>query len=242
MQSNELKKRFGVQVRRRRTDLGLSQEQLAERANLHRTYVSDVEAGKRNPSLESIQRLVEALGVSIGEVFKCLEESPGATVVATSKSLALGEGEETVADILLVEDDPQDVELALTAFRAAKLANRVHVARDGAEALDYLFARGNFKRRSGSPQLVLLDMNLPKVHGLEVLRRIKADERTRNIPVVVLSVSRREDYIEEAVRMGAEGYMVKPMDFQNFMRLTPKLSLQWALVKPIIRSTTESRT
>jgi CheY-like chemotaxis protein len=240
MHSAEVKKRFGVQVRRRRTDLGLSQEQLAEKANLHRTYVSDVEAGKRNPSLESIQRLVQALGVSIGEVFMSLEEPPGAVAIATSRSVMSSEAGEAVADILLVEDDPKDVELALLAFRAAKIANRVHVVRDGAEALDYLFARGDFKRRSGSPQLVLLDMNLPKIQGLEVLRRIKADERTSKIPVVILSVSRRDDYIEEAVRLGAEGYMVKPMDFQNFMRLTPKLSLQWALVKPTAKARARS--
>src|SRR5437588_2171964 len=134
MDLGNVKKGFGAEVRRRRNHLGFSQEELAERANLHRTYVSDVEAGKRNPSLESIQRLAQALGASIGSVFAALEAvTPAPPIQAHAKH---PRDEESVQDILLVEDNPRDVELALGAFRAAKLANRVRVLRDGSKVTE----------------------------------------------------------------------------------------------------------
>jgi CheY-like chemotaxis protein/DNA-binding XRE family transcriptional regulator len=228
MQPADVQKGFGAEVKRRRIHLGISQEKLAERANLHRTYVSDVEAGKRNPSLASIQRLTLALGASLGAIFASVENGAKGTS-DTSNILTPRAG-----DILLVEDNAKDAELTLTAFKQAKLTNSVQVVHDGVEALDFVFCRGPYSKRPKTelPQVVLLDLHLPKIHGLEVLRRIKADEFTRKIPVVVLTVSQRDDDIREALQLGAQSYIVKPVDFQNFAQSTSKLSLRWALLNP----------
>jgi CheY-like chemotaxis protein/DNA-binding XRE family transcriptional regulator len=226
MQPADVQKGFGAEVKRRRVQLGISQEKLAERANLHRTYVSDVEAGKRNPSLASIQRLTLALGASLGAIFASVEDGKKADF-GNAAGHKLG-------DILLVEDNLKDIELTLTAFRQAKLTNPIQVVHDGIEALDFVFCRGHYAKRpkTDRPQVVLLDLQLPKIHGLEVLRRIKADEFARKIPVVVLTVSQRDDHIHEALRLGAQSYIVKPVDFQNFSESTSKLSFRWAMLNP----------
>jgi two-component system response regulator len=225
MQPADVQKGFGAEVKRRRVQLGISQEKLAERANLHRTYVSDVEAGKRNPSLASIQRLTLALGASLGAIFASVEDGKNSNGEPNSPKLG---------DILLVEDNHKDIELTLAAFRQAKLTNPIHVIHDGIEALDYVFCRGNYAKRPRTerPQVVLLDLHLPKIHGLEILRRIKGDEFARKIPVVVLTVSQRDDHIQEALRLGAQSYIVKPVDFQNFSQSTSKLSFRWAMLNP----------
>lgn len=227
MDAADVQKGFGAEIKRRRIELGISQEKLAERANLHRTYVSDVEAGKRNPSLASIQRLTLALGASLGAIFASVEDG--------TKVPGRGDRPPKLGDILLVEDNLRDVELTLTAFKQAKLTNPVEVVHDGAEALDYVFCRGKFAKRQKTerPQVVLLDLHLPKIHGLEVLRRIKADEYARKIPVVVLTVSQRDDDIREAMRLGAQSYIVKPVDFQNFSQSTSKMSFRWAMLNPV---------
>lgn len=233
MEIIDLRKRFGAEVKRRRIQMEISQEELGERASLHRTYVSDVEAGKRNLSLASMERLSRALGVSIGAVF-CSAEDDTAMAVGSSRN---EEAADSTADILLVEDDPNDVELTLNAFKKAKLTNRVRVARDGAEALDFLFRRGAYAKHRirKQPQLVLLDFDLPKVPGLEVLRRLKADKRTRMIPVVVMTVLRKDPRCREATRLGAEGCLVKPLTFASFSHVMPKLSFGWALLRPEVR-------
>jgi two-component system response regulator len=230
MDTADVQKGFGAEVKRRRIQLGISQEKLAERASLHRTYVSDVEAGKRNPSLASIQRLTLALGASLGALFASVEDV-SRTSVESAVPLA-----PKLGDILLVEDNSKDVELTLAAFKQAKLTNPVQVVHDGTEALDYVFCRGSYASRPKKerPQVVLLDLHLPKMHGLEVLRRIKTDEFSRKIPVVVLTVSQRDDYIREALRLGAQSYIVKPVDFQNFSQITSKLSFRWAMLEPAI--------
>ncbi len=134
--------------------------------------------------------------------------------------------------ILLVEDNADDVELTLRAFQRGKLANDVVVARDGVEALDYLLARGEHAGRTADtdPQLVLLDLKLPKVDGLEVLRQLRAEERTRLLPVVVLTSSREERDIVESYRLGANSYVRKPVDFQEFSEATYQLGLYWLVL------------
>ena len=214
-----VKSRLGAEVRRRRFKLGISQEELGERAALHRTYVSDVEAGKRNLSLESLERLARALDSSLGSVFDSIEAQAGVR--------GPGGVHSDVAEILLVEDNPDDVDLALAAFKRAKLANPVRVARDGAIAMDMLSGRDPL------PHLVLLDLHLPQIGGLEVLRRIKSDERTRSIPVVVLTVSRRGEDFREARQLGADAYITKPVEFENFSQVAPRLSFRWALLESI---------
>jgi two-component system response regulator len=135
-------------------------------------------------------------------------------------------------EILLVEDNPSDVELALHALAKHHLANRIQVVRDGAEALEFVFCTGAYAQRANenSPRVILLDLKLPKVDGLEVLRQIKADERTRAIPVVVLTSSREEPDIAESYRLGVNSYIVKPVDFEQFTEAVRQLGLYWLLL------------
>jgi two-component system, response regulator len=135
-------------------------------------------------------------------------------------------------EILLVEDNPNDVELTLHALKKNNLANRIQIVRDGAEALEYLFgsgadAGGDINHK---PKVILLDLKLPKVDGMEVLKRIKADERTRSIPVVVLTSSREERDIVESYRLGVNSYIAKPVDFEQFTEAVRQLGLYWLLL------------
>lgn len=226
--TSNIKTRFGVLVKARRADLGISQEELAGRAGLHRTYVCDVEKGTRNVSLENIEKLAHALQTPVAKLLSVSGKS------GAEKSTEELISSDELVDILYVEDRPDDVELAIAALNTARIANKVHVVRDGAEALHYLFCSGPYIHRlpSNRPQLILLDLQLPKIGGLEVLRRIKADPRTRAIPVIVLTASSRDKDILISKRLGAEHYIVKPVDFQNLSEVTPRLSFQWALLKP----------
>ena len=139
---------------------------------------------------------------------------------------------EKSVEILLVEDNPDDVELTLHAFRKHNLANRVHIVRDGAEAVDFLFRTGAYKDRhiEDNPHVVLLDLKLPKVDGLEVLRRMKEEPRTRMIPVVVLTSSREERDIMESYQLGVNSYIVKPVNFEQFTEAVRQLGLYWLLM------------
>ena len=133
--------------------------------------------------------------------------------------------------ILLVEDDPQDVELTLAALEEQNLANRVFVVNDGAQALDYLYCRGQFKQRAGgNPIVVLLDNKMPKVSGLEVLKTIKVDENLKTIPVVVLTSSRETPDLVEFYKHGVNAYVVKPVGFSEFMQAVKQLGIFWAAV------------
>jgi CheY-like chemotaxis protein len=133
--------------------------------------------------------------------------------------------------ILIVEDDPRDVELTLTALEEYKLANEVVVTGDGEEALDYLYRRGRFAGRGGeNPAVVLLDLKLPKVNGLEILQQIKADDQLRQIPVVVLTSSREERDLVASYKLGVNGYVVKPVDFHEFINAVKELGVFWAIV------------
>ena len=133
--------------------------------------------------------------------------------------------------ILLAEDNPKDVELTLAALEEYNLANEVIVANDGAEALDYLYRRGKFAMRSGNnPVVVLLDLKMPKVDGLEVLRTIKSNPDLKTIPVVMLTSSREENDLVESYRLGVNAYVVKPVDFQQFVDAVKKLGAFWALL------------
>jgi CheY-like chemotaxis protein len=213
-----LKFRLGSAVKTRRSAMGISQEELADRAGLHRTYVSDIERGARNPSLESIEKLAAALGVSIPSLF-----ARGAE----------GKPEMELVEILLVEDDPRDADLTLRAFKKARITNPVRIARDGAEAIEFIFGAGSYSRapRRPLPGVVLLDLHLPKLNGIEVLRQMKADPSTRGIPVVILTVSDSDRDIAACRRLGAASYIVKPVEFRNFSEAMPTLDFDWALLK-----------
>jgi two-component system response regulator len=135
-------------------------------------------------------------------------------------------------EILLVEDSPEDAELTIRALRRNKLANDIEVVEDGAEALDFLFCRGVHKDRSPShtPRLVLLDLKLPKIGGLEVLRAIRADERTKTMPVVVLTSSKEERDLVSSYNLGVNAYAQKPVDFEQFSETIRHIGLFWMLV------------
>ena len=133
--------------------------------------------------------------------------------------------------ILIVEDDPRDVELTMTALEEYNLANEVVVTRDGAEALDYLYCRGEFSSRSSeNPAVMLLDLKLPKIDGLEVLQQVRSDERLKMIPVVVLTSSNEEKDMIRSYQLGVNAYVVKPVDFHEFVNAVKELGVFWAVI------------
>jgi two-component system, response regulator len=140
-------------------------------------------------------------------------------------------------EILLVEDNPNDAELTLRAFKKSNLDNKVHVVTDGAQALDFVFCTGAYTDRNikKPPKVILLDLKLPKVDGKEVLRRIKSDERTRIIPVVIMTSSQEESDVFESYHLGANSYIVKPVDFEKFGHTIVELGMYWIFInKPPI--------
>ena len=216
--------RFGASVRDLRRRMGISQEALAERADLHRTYVAGIEGGVRNVTLKVVDKLAKALQVT------------PATLL--SGEVLEGNGHahprnQSFVEILLAEDNPDDVQTALQAFKETRFVNSVHVVRDGQETLDYLFCQGKYSSRKleDRPKLLLLDLDLPKINGLEVLRRIKADKRTRMIPVVVVTTSQKHRDIAECRRLGTS-YVEKPLDLCQLTEVTPDLNLDWGLMEP----------
>jgi two-component system, response regulator len=135
----------------------------------------------------------------------------------------------TKIDLLLVEDNPEDLELALRALRKADLAQRVHVCRDGAEAVEYIFCQGPYAKRqiTDTPKVILLDLKLPKIDGIEVLRRIRGDPRTETIPVVALTSSKEQRDVVETYRLGVNSYIVKPVNFDSFAEAVRELGFYW---------------
>lgn len=134
-------------------------------------------------------------------------------------------------EILIVEDDPNDAELITRALRKHKLTNKLVLLKDGAEALDFLFGEGSFAQMDdGKPRVILLDLKLPKVNGIEVLRKIKSEERTKKIPVVILTSSREERDLKDAYELGVNSYVTKPIQFDEFAKVVSDLGMYWLLL------------
>jgi CheY-like chemotaxis protein/DNA-binding XRE family transcriptional regulator len=220
----DIEKQFGTAVKKWREKLALSQDDLAKRADLHRTYICDIERGARNVSLKNVQKLATALAIPLATLFADLNGKSAAAPMTTDQQV----------DILIVEDDVNDVTLTMHAFEKWGLRNRIYIVHDGAAAMDFVFGSGAFAHRSpiDQPQVILLDLHLPKIDGLELLRRMKADPRTSSIPVIILTGSKDSRDITECRRMGVENYIVKPVDFQSFSEVSLQLNLQWILTKP----------
>jgi two-component system response regulator len=140
--------------------------------------------------------------------------------------------ENNAVEILIVEDSSQDLELTLRALRKSKLANNICVARDGAEAVEFIFCEGPHAHRKveNGPKVILLDLKLPKLDGIEVLRRVKSDSRTKSIPVVVLTSSKEQKDVVESYQLGVNSYIVKPVDFEGFASAVGSLGLYWLLL------------
>jgi two-component system, response regulator len=136
-------------------------------------------------------------------------------------------------EILLVEDNPNDAELTRRALKKGNITNNIFTVTDGEQALDYLFSRGSFKGNEAKPKVVLLDLKLPKVNGLEVLREIRSNEKTKSIPVVVLTSSQEEKDIIESYKLGVNSYIVKPVEFEGFMKAVADVGLYWLLLNKI---------
>jgi CheY-like chemotaxis protein len=137
----------------------------------------------------------------------------------------------TLKRILLVEDDPNDIELTLTALADHNIVNEVVIARDGVEALDYLYRRGSFAQHpAGTPVVILLDLKMPRLDGIQVLRQLSADEQMRLIPIVILSSSRESRDLEECYRLGVNAYVVKPVHFSEFVEAVRQIGMFWALI------------
>ena len=136
------------------------------------------------------------------------------------------------AEILLVEDNPDDVEITLRAFHKVRLANTVHVVRDGQEALDFVFREGDYSDRADAPQpdVILLDLNLPKVNGLEVLDKIRASDGLSSLPVIVLTVSEQQEDVRESYKLGANTFITKPVDFEKFVHAMEILDEYWMVI------------
>lgn len=137
-------------------------------------------------------------------------------------------------EILLVEDNPADAELTMRALRKKHLANNLVWVKDGAEALEFVYCKGQYRDRAiGTPKLILLDLKLPKVDGIEVLRNLKSDAKTRTVPVVMLTSSQEERDIVESYQLGVNSYIVKPVDFEKFLDMVAQVGMYWSLVNKV---------
>jgi CheY-like chemotaxis protein len=188
---------------------------------MHRTYLAGIERGARNVTLSSIAKLAHALQVAVASLLtNGVPAAEAASVVPP-----------TPREILLVQGDAVEVDNALAAFRRANVANPMKVVRTGREALQYLKSSGRYARRQDIlPQLILLDVQLPDMSGAEILRQLRADERTKALPVIALAAGPNDPGMADCRELGVHASLTKPVRFQNLSEVTPNLKLHWALV------------
>ena len=228
-----LRRYVGYTIRDIRLELNFTQDELANRAGLHRTYITDGERGHRNISIESIEKIAAALQTPLSVIFERCEEKRSQPLQLVNTARHQNLRAPHPIEILLIEDDPNFVELSLHAFKMANVRNVIHVARDGIEALDCIFATGSYESRKSlpPPSLILLDLKLPKVDGLEVLSRIRTNDSTKHIPVIVMTSSQSAEDISRCESMGVQQYLTKPISFGMFSSIAASIGLQWLLLE-----------
>jgi CheY-like chemotaxis protein/DNA-binding XRE family transcriptional regulator len=230
---------LGAAVRSFRRLMGISQEELADRSGLHRTYITDIERGARNMTVESMAKLAAALRVPMTELF-----IPPAT---DNRELLLPPPVRSksrsgrAVHILLIEDSMKDAELTLFALEKNGVANRVSHVQTGEEAIDLLLglpSRPVKRPAPAYPDLLLLDLSLPGMSGIAILRKVRASESTRSLPVIILTASRSDQDLKACLELGVSAYITKPVDFLEFSAAMPKLGLRWVLTEPRSRRRT----
>lgn len=233
---------FGRVLRAQRKQLGISQEELAFRSGLHRTYVTDVERGLRNMTLESVLKITRALELPFVEAITSLGIEEGRSPERTVGKHANGNG---TADILIVEDDADDALLTTHALRRNGITNRVASVATGKDALN-IFA-GHDPPIDGmqhfNPELLLLDLRLPDIDGIELLRQLRSDPRTRSLHVVILTASRSDEDRSRCMALGVSDYITKPVNFIEFHHLLTRMGFGWMVVRHehLITSHTQAR-
>ncbi len=220
---------FGAAVKNKRGQLGLSQEELADRAKLHRTYVTDIENGHRNVSLESITKLARALNLSLVELFSKIENNRNGGEAGKDENASFYKA----VNILLVEDDSKHAELTMNGLAKNGITNPIRCVGTGEEALQILFEDedGTTGKNRITPNVVFLDLSLPAMSGLDVLRLMRKDARTKSIPVIILTASRSDQDYRESIHLGVTAYITKPIDFLELANVIPAIGLSWLLVE-----------
>ena len=195
---------------------------------MHRTYIADIERGARNLSLRSVESLADALQVTVGDLLTYAGAQAGTAMRLSAEAAPI-----ELREILLIEDNSSDVALTMRAFKQARFSNPIKASRDAEDALDYLRGNGRYKRsRRRLPQLILLDLRLPKMSGIEFLEIIKADKNLSEIPVIILTASKTDRLMTQCRELGAAHYIVKPLEIEHLVNITPLLNLHLALAPP----------
>lgn len=227
---SDLQRRLGLAVCISRQHLGITQEELAWRADLNRSYIADIERGARNVTLRTLTTLAAALELTVENLIVATSHAAGSTGEVRAKK-----DNASSAEILLVEDTARDAALVARAFKRANLTNRINLVRDAEAGLDYLLGAGRYAHhRPSRPSLILLDVDLPRMSGVEFLRTIKADERLRSIPVVVLTVSQHDHVVFECAKLEVADYLLKPLEIESLVRLMPRLNLKLTIGEGIL--------
>ena len=229
----KLRQFVGAVIRDARLELNYTQEELAGQSGLHRTYITDVETGKRNISIESLEKIAAALNTPLSTLFQKLEEKRTQPLQLVHR-VRLNKAPVTrQIEILLVDDDISFIELTLHSFREANLKNVVHIARDGAEALEFIFATGDYENRKSllTPSLIFLDLKLPKISGIEVLSKIRSNKKTKDIPVIITTSSQSTSDFIKINELGIKYYLTKPINFSELTNIVASYGLQWLLLE-----------
>jgi len=218
--------RFGSVVRSQRLGAGLSQEELAHRSGLHRTYVTDVERGARNPSLNSIKKLSDALGVPLSGLFALVEAQSGSDGSPDSTVVRAPASRRGRVNVLVAADRQVGIEPLLRSLNG-DLLHTIHAVYDGSETLDYIFCTGPYKKRDmmDTPDCVFLDLGLSKVNSLEILSRMRGNPLTSSIPVVAL-VTQPDQNLDKARQLGVSEFIAAPVDIAKLTRALSQVGLK----------------